>query len=206
MTEKESASRIDARKAGMIAVAVILVAALLAAFALRNRPANGAEAKVQAELDALGRSESVGSEVDSMRNSLSEEGRTDFDSFLKKLRDFDYEITGSRDSSDESGERMTVTVRIRTYDFGREYLATWTEYLKANSGALPEDGGLGGFYEMLFKRLAGLENKEYIKDVDIVCVEPLGNDEWVANIKDNEELQNAVFGGMLSEIETLAAE
>ncbi len=204
MTEKEVSSRIHALKAGIAAAALIL--ALILVFWLMNRPANGAEAKVQAELDALARSESVGSEVDSMRRSLSDEGRANFDAFLKKLRDYDYEVTGSRKIEGDGGERMAVTVRFRTYGFGREYLAAWTDYLKSGSGAMPDDGDLTGFYEMLFERLAGLEEREYIKDVEIICVEPLGNDEWVANIKDNEELQDAVFGGMMSEMKALAAE
>lgn len=72
MTEKELSSRISALKAGIAVVALIL--AVILVFWLVTKPANGAEAKVQAELDALGRSESVGSEVDAMRKSLSEEG------------------------------------------------------------------------------------------------------------------------------------
>ena len=63
-----------------------------------------------------------------------------------------------------------------------------------------------GFYELLFERLNSLDEKEYIKTIQIVCIDPLDNDEWIANIKDNEELQNAIFGGMLSEMKTLAAE
>ena len=42
--------------------------------------------------------------------------------------------------------------------------------------------------------------------MDIVCVKPLDNGEWIANIKDNEKLQDAVFGGMMSEMKTLAGE
>ena len=204
MTEKKASSRINAVKAG--AIVALLIIAAVGAFWLMNRPANGAEAKVQAELDALGRPESVGSEVDSLRMTLSDEGKDRFDSFLRKLRDFDYEILSSRDSSDAEVERKTVTVRVRTYDFGREYLAAWTAYLRENGRALPADGDLTDFYEMLFERLSALEEKEYIKDVEIICVEPLGNDEWVADIKDNEALQDAVFGGLMSEMEALAAE
>lgn len=204
MTEKELSSRISTLKAG-IAVAALILGVILV-FWLVTKPENGAEAKVQAELDALARSESVGSEVDAMRKSLSEEGSANFDRFLKKLRDYDYEITGSRKISGDDGERMAVTVRFRTCSFGKEYLAVWTEYLKSNNGVMPADGDLTGFYELLFERLAGLEEKDYIRDVEIICVEPLGNDEWVADIKDNEELQDAVFGGMMSEMKALAAE
>ena len=51
-----------------------------------------------------------------------------------------------------------------------------------------------------------LEEKDHIKTIQIVCIDPLNNGEWIANIKDNEELQDAIFGGMMSEMKALAAE
>lgn len=204
MTEKEPGSRTKTFR--VITVALVIILGAVCFFLMQKRPANGAEAKVQAELDALGRSDSVGSEVDTMRKNLTEEGRDNFDSFLRNLRNFDFEITGSREIKDGDDEHTEVAVRIRTYDFGREYLAAWSEYLKANNGAVPKNDDLGGFYEMLFERLAGLEEKEYIKDVAIICIEPLDNGEWIANIKENESLQDAIFGGMIYEMQTLAAE
>ena len=53
-----------------------------------------AEKKVSNELKALQSSETVGSEVVNLRNSLSDEGKEHFDGFLDKLRNFDFEITG----------------------------------------------------------------------------------------------------------------
>ena len=91
-----------------------------------------------------------------------------------------------------------------TFDFGREYLAAWTEYRKANEEAKPDD--LTVFYELLFARLNSPVEKDYIKTIQIVCIDPLNNGEWIANIKDNEELQDAIFGGMMSEMKALAAE
>ena len=164
---------------------------------------SGAVVKVEKELDALKSSESVGSEVDSLRATLSDEGKSNFDSFLKKLRDFNYEVTGDKASDKPDEDTVTVTVRIKTYDFGREYLATWTDYLKENNDALSGDD-LDGFYETLFARLAALDKKECIKYVDITCIEPLENGEWIANIKNNKQLQDAIFGGMLSEMNALA--
>ena len=163
---------------------------------------SGAEKKVANELDALKSSESVGSEVSEIHKMLSDEGKGYLDSFLKKLRDFDYEITGER----QDGDNTVVTVRIKTYDFGREYLAVWTDYLKERNGVIVENDDLSGFYEELFRRLSELSEKEYIHDVEIVCVEPLDNGEWIANIKDNEQLQDAIFGGMMGEMKNLAGE
>ena len=142
---------------------------------------NEAEKKVSKELKAMQDSGNIGSEVMDLRNSLSDEGRENFDGFIKKLRSFDFEITGSEESKDQDDDSTLVSVKIKTFDFGREYLAVWTEFLKSNE-------------------------EEYIKTIKIVCIDPLGNGEWIANIKDNEELQDAVFGGMMSEMKTLAAE
>ncbi len=165
---------------------------------------NGAEKKVSNELRALQSSETVGSEVITLRDSLSDEGKRNFDGFLAKLRAFDYEITGSRPDDDKADDRTLVSVRIRTFDFGREYLAAWTEYLRENQDTRPED--MTAFYELLFARLNSLNRKECIRHLDIVCMDPLDNGEWIANIKENEELQDAIFGGMMSEMKTLAAE
>ena len=123
---------------------------------------NEAEKKVSAELKAIQSSESVGSEVINLRNSLSDEGRDHFDGFLKKVGDFDFEITGSETDDSKDNGYTLVKVRIKTYDFGREYLAAWTAYLKANGDDLNQDD-LTGFYEMLFAGLDALDDKEYIK-------------------------------------------
>ena len=184
----------------MAGIAVLLCFLMLAGCSSMNE----AENKVSKELKALQSSGSTGSEVIALRDSLSDEGRENFDGFLKKLRSFEFEITGSEESDSEGDESTVVSVRIKTYDFGREYLAAWTEYLKANPGNKPED--MTDFYELLFSRLNSLNEKEYLKTIKIVCIDPLDNGEWIANIKENEELQDAVFGGMMSEMETLAAE
>ena len=161
---------------------------------------NDAEKKVSKELKALQESDALGSEVINLRDSLSDEGRKNFDGFMKKLKGFDFQIIGS-----EEGDGHTlVNVKIKTCDFGREYLAAWTEYLKTNKEANPDD--LTDFYELLFSRLNSPVEKDYIKTIQIVCIDPLNNGEWIANIKENEELQDAIFGGMMSEMKALAAE
>ena len=197
MTEKRTAKLNRMQHAASL-LALLLCVLVAAGCAAKSEP----EKKVAKELDALKTSESVGSEVSDMEKLLSDEGKENFDSFLKKLRDFDYELTGVK----EEGDHATVTVRIKTYDFGRAYLAEWTDYLREHSDSLSGEEELTGFYEELFAKLAALDKKESIKDVDIVCVKPLDNGEWIANIKDNEQLQDAVFGGMMSEMKTLAGE
>lgn len=201
MTDRERLS-VNKRTLKAIAagLAVLLCLLMLAGCASMNE----AEKKVYKELKALQESDSTGSEVITLRDSLSEEGRKNFDGFLKKLKGFDFEITGSEEGEKNGDEYTLVSVKIKTFDFGREYLAVWTEYLKANEGANPED--LTDFYELLFARLNSLDEKEYIKTIQIVCIDPLDNGEWIANIKENEELQDAIFGGMINEMKVLAAE
>ena len=183
-------------------MAFVLALLLCAASAAGCAARSGAQKKVAGELDALKSSESVGSEVSDIKKILSDDGKEDFDAFLKKLRDFDYELTGE----EASGDHTAVNVRIRTYDFGRAYLAEWTDYLREHEDSLNTDDDLAGFYEELFGRLAALDKKECIKDVEITCIEPLDNGEWIADIKDNEQLQDAIFGGMMSEMKALAEE
>ena len=201
MTDRERLS-VNKRTLKAIAagLAVLLCLLMLAGCASMNE----AEKKVYKELKALQESDSTGSEVITLRDSLSEEGRKNFDGFLKKLKGFDFEITGSEEGEKNGDEYTLVSVKIKTCDFGREYLAAWTEYLKANEGANPDD--LTDFYELLFARLNSLDEKEYIKTIQIVCIDPLDNGEWIANIKENEELQDAIFGGMINEMKVLAAE
>ena len=202
MTDRRTAKHNKGKTAGRLAALMLCLLMMVMTAACEAK--SDAEKKVAAELDALKISESTGSEVSDLRDSLSDEGRQNFDAFLNKLRDFDYEITGV--SEDTESDTTAVTVRIITYDFGREYLAEWTEYLKTHDDVVAADDELIDFYEELFARLAAIEKKECIKDVEITCVKPLDNGEWIANIKDNEKLQDAVFGGMLSEMKTLAEE
>ena len=183
--------------------AVLAVVLCLLVFAGCS-PMNDAEKKVSKELKALQASDYLGDEVIDLRDSLSDEGRENFDGFLKKLRDFDFEITGSEEDDDKDDDYTLVSVKIKTYDFGREYLAAWTEFLKTNEGIESED--MAEFYEMLFTRLNSLNEKDRINYIKIVCIDPLDNGEWIANIKENEELQDAIFGGMMSEMKALAAE
>ena len=197
-TAKQNKTKLAERLAALLLCALML--ALTSGCASRS----AAQKKVAVELDALKASDTMGSEIDTLRRTLSDEGKDNFDAFVGKLRDFDYEMTG--ESAGDDSDSCMVTVRIKTYDFGREYLAAWTAYLREHGDTIGQEEELGGFYEDLFARLAGLSKKECIRDVEITCIEPLDNGEWIANIKDNEKLQDAIFGGMMSEMKTLAGE
>ena len=201
MTGKE---RLSVNKIVIRTIAAVIAALLCLPVLTGCSPMNDAEKKVSNELKTLQTSDYTGAEVMDLRDSLSDEGKENFDGFLKKLKSFDFEITGSEEDEEKEDDYTLVSVKIRTCDFGREYLAVWTEFLKADKGAKSED--MTEFYEMLFARLNSLDEKDHINYVNIVCIDPLDNGEWIANIKENEELQDAIFGGMLSEMKTLAAE
>ena len=200
MTGRKTLSvNINIGKAIAAGIAFVLCLALLAGCSSMN----GAEKKVSKELKSLQESDVLGAEVIDLRESLSDEGKENFDGFLSKLRAFDYKITGSEEVKENDNEYTLVSVRVSTYDFGKEYLAAWTEFLKSQKDELTEDD-LADFYEILFERLDSLDDKDCIKDIQIVCIDPLDNGEWIAGIKDNEVLQDAIFGGMMSEMKTLA--
>lgn len=167
---------------------------------------NGAEAKVKSELEKLQTSDTAAARLTEVQKTLPAESGKDLEAFLRKARDFDYKIIGSETFSDSSGEYTVVNVKIVSYDFGKEYLATWTEYLKSHSDAASEDADGREFYSELFSRLSRLRDRHYISYVEIKAIEPTGNGEWVTDISTNEDLQDALFGGMISEMKTLAAE
>ena len=139
-----------------------------------------------------------------MQDILTKDSGEDFDAFLAKLRDFDYEIIGSEKIEEGDSHCTRVYVRIKTRDFGSEYLAAWTDYLKEHSDVSADDDDLREFYGMLFGRLAALEKKDYIKDVTVTAIDPIDNGEWITDISGNEELQDALFGGMIGEMKALA--
>ena len=186
------------------AIAMVIALMLCLPVLSACSPMNDAEKNVSNELKTLQSSDYVGAEVTDLRDSLSEEGKENFDGFLKKLKDFDFEITGSEEDDSKDDDYTLVSVKIKTYDFGREYIAAWTEFLKSHENAQSDD--MTDFYEMLFDRLDSLSEKDRINYIKIVCIDPLDNGEWIANIKENEELQDAIFGGMLTEMKELAAE
>ena len=184
------------KKIGLI---ILLAASVLLAACAED----GAQAKVCEELDALKSSDPSQNHITALQEVLTDDGSEYFDRFLAKLRDFDYEVIGSEKHDEGDTCYTKVTVKINTYDFGREYLETWKDYLKEH-GDDTEDGDMpGSFYEELFKRLASAEDKRYVDIVDIIAIET-DEGKWLTNISGSEELQDALFGGMISEMEMLA--
>lgn len=179
-----------------------MVAALLAASLLMLTGCAGrsdAERKVVEDLEDMRYVELDPGTDAELESILSDQGKEFFEMFLGKAGEFEYRITGSESAESEAGEAVTVHVRINTYDFGSEYLKSWSEFLEGSGDAY--DTGL--LYETLFRNLSSIQSKDYVSEVDIRC-EKDENGEWRTDAKSNPSLRNAIFGGMIGEISELA--
>ena len=167
---------------------------------------SGAKAEVKNDLEAIKTSSSAGGQLESLRQVVSKEAGKNIDGFLEKVRDFDYEIVSEEESTQDDGKSVVLKVRITTYDFGSEYLAAMNDYMQSEDYKADADEDSREFYDELFVRLSALESKGYTKDVDVIAYCPKGSSEWVTNIKNNEALQDALLGGMPSEMKALSEE
>ncbi len=166
---------------------------------------SGAELKVSEDLESM-RYVELDPEINAeLEGILSDQGREYYEMFLGKAGEFDYAITGT----DKTGDGTVVHVRITTYDFASEYLKSWTEFLepyengtggKDGSGAENFDSAI--LYETLFRNLSSIQEKKYIADVDVTCAEADGN--WQTDAASNTALKDAILGGMISEMKSLA--
>ena len=177
--------------------ALLLIICLLAMM-LSACSVSGSEAAVRSELESM-RSMQLDQEMtEEITGMLDEEGREDFGEFLEKAGDFDFDIQKSEASESGDGSEV-VTVRITTYCFGREYLRTWNDYLE-KEGDKAFDAA--EFYSMLMENLSDVEDKTYSRIVEVNCTEKDGA--WSTDISGSRELRDALLGGMLNEIASLA--
>lgn len=203
MTDRDVKDRISAVRVAAIVMAVVVATACVFMFVTRST--HGAEGRVRSDLEMLQTTGSAGGHLTSMDEVLSKDAGKNMDRFLAKVRNFDYDVVGCERHDSEDPPYTTVTVRIRTYDFGSLYLAAWTDYLRSHSELKDDAAAESEFYDELFAKLADAGSKEYIRDVKITAMEPMDNGEWITDITGNEELQDALFGGMLGEMKKLAA-
>lgn len=182
---------------------LLLVTVLVSALMLAGCGGeSGAEARVKEDLESMRSVEldqDTASEIESLMNN---EGKEYYQKFLKMAGDFDYEIS----QTEKKDGAAVVTVKIRTYDFGSEYLKTWADFLEASETSGDGSGyDTAKLYEMLFQNLSSLQKKEYTGYVDIKCTQ--GSDgKWSSDATADPGVRNAVFGGMLYEINSLAGE
>lgn len=181
------------------AVMALLLAAVVMLAMLTGCTEIGAEAEVRSDLEEMREIELDDELSDQIDGILNDRAKEYFEVFMDKVSDFDYEITGSEQADDGS---TVVNVRITTYSFGREYLSTWSEYIEAQG-----DGEFdqAAFYEMLMKNLSSLELKSYDMNVDITCEKDDDSDgDWETDVESNMALRDAVLGGLITEIASVA--
>ena len=174
--------------------------------------AKGDAAAVREDLESMRYVELDPDTEAEIENILSDQGKEYFEMFLSKAGEFEYEIIDSHE--EESGSGPAVTVRIKTYDFASEYLRSWSEFLEKNDSGAADDGTAAGdgtqsgydqavLYETLFKNLSSAADKSYISETEIHCAES-EDGSWHTDAKTNAAVKNAILGGMLNEIASLA--
>lgn len=160
-----------------------------------------AEAAVKNELEKLKSADVSDSTLTVLTKDVSGEyDGSMLEGYITKLKDFDYEILGSQKA--EGDNAAAVLVKITTYDFGNEYLKAWNEHMMQDEA----NRWQSQFYSFLLLRLGSVTNKDYVSEISVICTDPEGNGEWQTDLKSNEELMNAISGGMLNEIKNLATE
>ena len=174
--------------------------------------AKGDAAAVREDLESMRYVELDPDTEAEIENILSDQGKEYFEMFLSKAGEFEYEIIDSHE--EESGSGTSVTVRIKTYDFASEYLRSWSEFLEKNGSGTMENGTIQGdeeqpeydqaeLYETLFKNLSNASEKNYITETEIHCAESV-DVSWHTNATVSTAVKNAILGGMLNEIASLA--
>jgi hypothetical protein len=186
----------------------IVLAVLLAGIMAFALAACGADAKpsdqVKADLDEI-KSEEIDDEfLTSVFNDkdLQKKYGDDYSKLLKKVQEFDYEIVKENISDD--GNSATVSVKITTYDFGKAYKATYEQVIKdASSGKITSSTDIESYvYKMMFKKMDALKKKNYTTTVKVKCDKD-EDDNWETDIDDNDDMRDAVLGGMISAVDNV---
>ena len=136
-------------------------------------------------------------------NTLEQKYGKEYDKFIKKVQDFDYEIKDEK----VDGKKATVNVEIKTYDFGAAYKSTYeTVVSDAKSGKITASTDIKDYvYNLMFQNLNAVKDKSYKKTVTINCTK---NDkgEWTTDINNNVDFLDAMMGGMFTAIKTVTAQ
>ena len=135
-------------------------------------------------------------------NTLEQKYGKEYDKFIKKVQDFDYEVKDEK----VDGKKATVKVEIKTYDFGAAYKTTYdTVVSDAKSGKITATTDVKDYvYNLMFQNLNSVKDKSYKKTVTINCTK---NDkgEWTTDINSNVDFLDAMMGGMFTAIKSVQA-
>ena len=150
------------------------------------------------------KTENASSSVTKLFNdsSLEQKYGKDYEKFIKKVQDFDYEVKDEK----VDGKKATVKVEIKTYDFGAAYKTTYdTVVSDAKSGKITATTDVKDYvYNLMFQNLNSVKDKSYKKTVTINCTK---NDkgEWTTDINSNVDFLDAMMGGMFTAIKSVQA-
>lgn len=178
---------------------VVVITALMSVMLVLSACGGSNPSKaVSDQIDQI-KSAEMGAELASVVDSaeLSDDNKELYESFVKKLHDFDYEITDEEISSD--GDKATVSVKITTYNFGKAYLNAYEEIITGmGSGSFNADK----MYEELFSSLSDVEDKDFEETVKVACRKNDSGD-WESDVTTNNVLVDAIFGGLQSVVEDM---
>lgn len=183
----------------LLIAAIVMAVIVLTGCSKEPERCPEAEDAVAKALDEL----KTTSHTDESLNAFTKdiEGELDgqiLEGYIEKLQEFDYEILSSQKSED-SDNTAIVRVRITTYDFANAFLKTWNDHMSQEE----TDRWQSQFYSFLLLRLASVTEKDYVSDADVICTDEKGDGTWTVDLQSNEELMNAISGGMLAEIKNL---
>lgn len=135
-------------------------------------------------------------------DEVSEAEKGMYDQMLKLIKKQTYTL----DNEKIEGDKATVDVHFKTYNFGKATTETFIEYFQdafgmAFSGASEEEMQ-EKLYEIWNNQLLALEKEGTTLDFDFTAELAKGEDGWeITNMKDNDIFLNGFLGGMISAFE-----
>ena len=185
----------------LLIAAVVIAAMVLTGCSKEPENYPEAEALVAKELEALKTSDSDVLIPEAIKDSSDQFDESMLEGYVEKLKDFDYEILGSSKADTDNKNDVAVRVKITTYDFANEYIKAWEQFMTVDD----EDRWQSQFYAHLFLRLASVTSKDYTSEVNVICTEA-EDGTWTTDLKGNEDLMNAISGGMMAEMNNLMSD
>lgn len=176
----------------MISVLAISMVLSMAACGKANTPTTVVEKQMQELKD-----EKVETELSSLVSdaSVAKKYGDDYKKLLKKIQDFDYEVSDEK----VDGDSATVTVKITTYNFGQAYKDMYNQVVQdANNGKITSSTDLTSYiYKMMFQKMNALDKKNFKTSVKVKCTKNEDGD-WETNIDNNSDVEDAILGGVIS--------
>lgn len=136
-------------------------------------------------------------------NADSKELEDKYLKWINMIQKFDYKIKDEKISKD--GKTATVRVKISTYDFGNTYKEVAKEIKEGiDEGKINKDTDIDRYViDQFLTKALQLKDKTYTKEVIINCKK--ASKDWEDDIYNNEDFQDAILGGMLTEAPNLTS-